>query len=135
METETTLQEEVIVIAPSVDEETESYKTEISDESENMKEITETQVTIEEEETITEEQEQQEVIETNTEPLQQITTTEIETIDYSAQLETIILQQQEINTKLQNINNISEHIFGIGFIIMGFWLIHKFIIKPFFGSI
>lgn len=69
----------------------------------------------------------------NEETTQQDTNT-IDT-NYTQQLETLIEQQQDINLRLQNIDRISQNIFGVAFLVFVFWLVYRFILRPFFGSL
>ena len=55
--------------------------------------------------------------------------------NYTQQLETIIEQQQDINLKLENMDKLTQNFFGIVFLIFAFWLVYRFILRPFFGSL
>lgn len=61
--------------------------------------------------------------------------TNIINTNYTQQLETIIEQQQGINLKLENMDKLTQNFFGIVFLIFVFWLVYRFILKPFFGSL
>lgn len=55
--------------------------------------------------------------------------------NYTQQLETLIEQQQDINLKLENMDKLTQNFFGIVFLIFAFWLVYRFILRPFFGSL
>ena len=55
--------------------------------------------------------------------------------NYTQQLETLIEQQQDINLKLENMDKLTQNFFGIVFLIFVFWLVYRFMLKPFFGSL
>lgn len=78
-------------------------------------------------------------IEETLEPTLEEETTQQDTniidINYTQQLETLIEQQQDINLRLQNIDRISQNIFGVAFLVFVFWLVYRFMLKPFFGSL
>ena len=69
--------------------------------------------------------------------IEETTQQDTNTIDtnYTQQLETLIEQQQDINLRLQNIDRISQNIFGVAFLVFVFWLVYRFILRPFFGSL
>lgn len=83
------------------------------------------------------EEETSQIEETLEPTLEETTQQDTNTIstNYTQQLETIIEQQQDINLKLENIDKLTQNFFGIVFLIFVFWLVYRFMLKPFFGSL
>lgn len=83
------------------------------------------------------EEETSQIEETLESTLEETTQQDTNTIytNYTQQLETLIEQQQDINLKLENMDKLTQNFFSIVFLIFVFWLVYRFILRPFFGSL